>query len=75
MYYDALFSVALCGYWLPPPALQLPPDSRLTALIQSVSSPLLYVGFGSMEMYMLDVNWTMFFQVLEEGISTGMHAC
>ena len=48
--------------------LQLSPDPALVSLVEAASSPLLYVGFGSMESYLMDVRWEGFFQVLESGM-------
>ena len=62
-----LLSVSLSGYWIPPATLQLSPDPGLVSLVEAASFPLLYVGFGSMESYLLDVSWEGFFQVLESG--------
>ena len=62
-----LYSVYLCGFWNLRPSLHSTPDSSITALLQSLSDPLLYVGFGSMESYLPDVDWTNFFATLEEG--------
>ena len=61
-------SVELCGYWIPPANLQLSPDPSLVTLIEGISSPLLYVGFGSMESYMVDVAWPHFLATLQEGV-------
>ena len=61
-------SVSLCGYWMLPPALQLPLDPTLVSVIEGTTLPLLYVGFGSMEKFILDVNWEDIFEILESGV-------
>ena len=44
------------------------PDPFLTTLVESPSDvPLLYIGFGSMETYMLDVDWEAVFTVFDSG--------
>jgi hypothetical protein len=44
------------------------PDPSLAGLLEQLSSgPLLYVGFGSMETFMLDVNWEALFNILSSG--------
>ena len=53
---------------MPPPALQLPLDPTLASVIEGTTLPLLYVGFGSMEKFILDVNWKDVFETLESGV-------
>ena len=53
---------------MPPPPLQLPLDPTLATVIEGTTLPLLYVGFGSMEKFMLDVNWEDVFETLESGV-------
>lgn len=53
---------------MPPPALQLPLDPTLVSVIEGTTLPLLYVGFGSMEKFILDVNWEHVFETLESGV-------
>ena len=55
--------------------LHLSPDSALVSLVEAASSPLVYVGFGSMERYLLDVSWEGFFQALESGRSVMFMYC
>lgn len=63
-------SVSLSGFWTPPAMLHLSPDSALVSLVEAASSPLVYVGFGSMERYLLDVSWEGFFQALESALES-----
>ena len=60
-------SVSLCGFWSLPPHFYPTPDPGVTALLHSFSTSPLYVGFGSMESYLLDMDWTALFVTLEEG--------
>ena len=62
-------SVQLCGFWTLPSSLSpINPDPSLVDLLKRLSSsPLLYVGFGSMETFMLDVNWEILFNILSSG--------
>ena len=60
-------SVLLCGFWSLPSHFYPPPDPDVTALFDSLPSPPLYVGYGSMETYMTNVDWTTFINTLEEG--------
>lgn len=53
---------------MPSPPLQLPLDPTLATVIEGTTLPLLYVGFGSMEKFMLDVNWEDVFETLESGV-------
>lgn len=62
-----LRSVHLCGFWNLQPSLYSTPDSSVTTLLSSVPDPLLYVGFGSMESFLPDVDWTSFFTILDKG--------
>ena len=59
----------LCGFWTLPPSLcPMNPDPSLVDLVEQLSSsPLLYVGFGSMETFMLDINWETLFNILDSG--------
>jgi len=45
-------------------------DPALASVIEATSLPLLYVGFGSMEKFMIDTNWEEVFEVLESGVQT-----
>ena len=69
VFFLQLRSVQLCGFWtLPPSLLPTDPDPTLARLVDCLSdAPLLYVGFGSMVTYMLDVNWEAVFTVLDSG--------
>ena len=60
-------SVSLCGFWSLPPHFYPTLDPGVTALLHSFSTSPLYVGFGSMESYLLDMDWTALFVTLEEG--------
>ena len=60
-------SVSLCGYWSLPPHFYPAPDSSVMALLRSLPTPPLYIGFGSMETYLLDMDWSQLFATLEEG--------
>lgn len=62
-------SVQLCGFWTLPPSLSpVNPDRSLADIMKGLSSsPLLYVGFGSMETFMLDVSWEAVFNTLASG--------
>ncbi len=60
-------SVHLCGYWYPPLVLQGSPPAGLSTMVEQFTKPLVYIGFGSMEGFMLDVNWATLFTVLNTG--------
>ena len=63
-------SVHLCGFWTLPTSLcPMDPDTSLAELVESLSdAPLLYVGFGSMETFMLNVDWESVFNLLDSGM-------
>ena len=51
------------------------PAPSLVDVVEHLStSRLLYVGFGSMENFMMDVNWEMLFITLDSGIHVHVHA-
>eukprot|EP00731_Ephydatia_muelleri_P016790 Em0009g1214a len=56
-------SVELTGYWTLPESLQEPPHPDLVSLL-STSQPL-YIGFGSMEAYLGDINWSSILERFE----------
>ena len=64
------YSVQLCGFWTLPQSLRpVNPDPSLANLMKQLSNnPLLYIGFGSMETFMLDVNWEALLVILTSGM-------
>lgn len=59
-------SVELAGYWTLPGSLQEPPHPELVRLLSaSKPSQILYIGFGSMEAYMADIDWTSVLEKFE----------
>ena len=73
-------SVHLCGFWTLPSSIHLDmdPDPSLTTLVKCLPDvPLLYIGFGSMETYMLDVGWEAVFTTFDSGTITAesLHKC
>ncbi len=67
VYTFPMCSVRLCGYWYSSPMLQDPPPARLSTMVEQFTKPLVYIGFGSMEDFMLDVNWATLLTVLDTG--------
>jgi hypothetical protein len=61
-------SVVLCGFWTLPSRYYPVPDSGVKALFHSLPTPPLYVGYGSMESYLTDVDWTAFITTLDRGL-------
>ena len=51
------YSVYICGNW-DMPSSDYVPSKDLAAALDSMASPLMYIGFGSMEtLYSQTVNW------------------
>ena len=67
---NTIDSVRLCGFWTLPTSLySTDPDPSLVDLVKGLPDvSLLYVGFGSMETFMLDVDWEAFFVLLDSGM-------
>lgn len=65
-------SVELCGFWKLP-ASWLPVkhlDDHVQSFIDSHRGRLVYTGFGSMERYMTDTDWTKLMGIFDEGMCT-----
>ena len=51
-------SVYICGNWDMPSSTDYVPSKDLVAALDSMGSPLMYIGFGSMEtLYSQTINW------------------
>ena len=61
-------SVHVCGFWKLPEdwCIELA-DSKLQAFIDNHSDRLVYTGFGSMERYMVGINWNTLLDTLNKG--------
>ena len=61
-------SVELTGYWILPESLQEPPHPELISLLSTLNpSQPLFIGFGSMEAYLGDINWSSILEKFENG--------
>lgn len=63
-------SVHLCGFWRLPEQWELVPEPSLVTLVEesSQSATLIYTGYGSMESYAPNVNWTIVLGNIHQGM-------
>ena len=48
----------ICGHWDISPSPDYTPSKDLVAVLEPMASPLMYIGFGSMEtLYEKTINW------------------